>query len=748
MQVDLAAAAESVPFEKLWAAVLQPPSQPVSMPAESVPSEKLWAAGLQPPSQPAVSGLPADREAASPVFVPHSQPSPPPASATCPSIDEDLLVDGQLDDPDWSPQTAADVDMNDFQAAPHAETASHVQMDGPVSDSPSERLGLEAAQLSGDLFPSYVQPQQAHREIGKSPLLLAMQEMKGRAVEHIRYRVIELTELDDYAAATVRELGKIFAQKLKRETWDLIRQLAHLADLHEKKSPGSARHETVSSKFFLDAANRRSLEVTGFKNDGVEADLLRNKFQKVVEKLPRVVYEKLGTLETDRAKFAAVASLINKHSGELVEPDLSIAYWRLVPVGPGFARWDWGEQFWCYEDGWEAPSHFTATEHELHAKQWKPGHGGHLSVNKVMTTDITVIVRASKSKREDLLPAWDHMRFRHVCPCSNSERYAWIRSHSVVSLGEMLMILGEEHTLAEIYSLYRTLRVVVLKRRKDRCSASSGVLGRSSTGSSLSGMAGASVKRELKSSKDLLIEEYSTLMAQSLPDKNDGEGRETVFNKAVQYIHLNLLQDLSPPWIDRQFSQALPGNGVLCRYLKPTFVVWPVAIVEMLLGKVVMEKWSQRCRNVGLHFVALVGRPLYMCSCTLPNGKVCGAIAAMSPLLQQREPNRPFVCKRCANRQPHAHQALPVLRLLRLYAQVKVHDKVVAMRSMPMHILIHAPRTTAAWGVGHELPADALPITIASPTKLQLFHDTGFKYNNMESQNIWVYATHFQHVEG
>jgi hypothetical protein len=60
-------------------------------------------------------------------------------------------------------------------------------------------------------------------------------------------------------------------------------------------------------------------------------------------------------------------------------------------------------------------------------------------------------------------------------------------------------------------------------------------------------MAGASVKRELKSSKELLIEEYSTLMAQSLPDKNDGEGRETVFNKAVQYIHLSLLQDLSPP---------------------------------------------------------------------------------------------------------------------------------------------------------------------------------------------------------
>ena len=113
-------------------------------------------------------------------------------------------------------------------------------------------------------------------------------------------------------------------------------------------------------------------------------------------------------------------------------------------------------------------------------------------------------------------PAWDDMRFRHVCPCNNSEQYAWIRSHSVASLGEMLMILGEEeHTSAEIYSLYRTLRVVVLKRRKDRCSAK----GRSSTGSRLSGMAGASVKRELKSFKDLLIEEYSTLMALALPDE-------------------------------------------------------------------------------------------------------------------------------------------------------------------------------------------------------------------------------------
>ena len=72
------------------------------------------------------------------------------------------------------------------------------------------------------------------------------------------------------------------------------------------------------------------------------------------------------------------------------------------------------------------------------------------------------------------------------------------------------MILGTDYTAAEIYSLYRILRVVCLKRRKDRCSARGGP---PSSGSRVSGMAGAAVKREFKSSKELLIDEYATLMA-------------------------------------------------------------------------------------------------------------------------------------------------------------------------------------------------------------------------------------------
>ena len=389
----------------------------------------------------------------------------------------------------------------------------------------------------------------------------------------------------------------------------------------------------------------------------------------------------------------------------------------------------------CFENGQEAPANFTSEEHDLYGKQLKPTCAGQTSLLIACNTDILTVANQSGLSRDDLKPAWNDMRFRHVCPCRNTDKYVWIRSHSVISLGELLMILGTDYTAAEIYSLYRILRVVCLKRRKDRCSAR----GPPSSGSRVSGMAGAAVKREFKSSKELLIDEYTTLMAQALPGDNDKEAREALFQKAVQYIHLNLLQDLSPPSIERQFSQALPGNCVLFRYFLPD--------LSLLFGKDVLDAWRHRCHCVGLELVSLAGRPLYTCSCTLPNGKVCGAIATMSPLVQKREDNRPFMCKRCATRQPREHQALPVMRMVRLYAQVEVQGQVVAMRTVPMHIIIHAPTHNSAWGVGHQAPNELLNITMASPKQLELFHESGYKYSEQESQNIWIHATHFQDVE-
>ncbi len=68
----------------------------------------------------------------------------------------------------------------------------------------------------------------------------------------------------------------------------------------------------------------------------------------------------------------------------------------------------------------------------------------------VCNTDILTVANQSGFSRGDLKPTWNDMCFRHVCPCANIDKYVWIRSHSVISSGELLMILGTYYTAAEI----------------------------------------------------------------------------------------------------------------------------------------------------------------------------------------------------------------------------------------------------------------------------------------------------------
>ena len=110
--------------------------------------------------------------------------------------------------------------------------------------------------MSDDLFPAYLQPEQAHREIGESESLRAVQECKNKAVEHVRYRVVDISAIDPYAAANVVEIRKMLHRMLTRHSWDRVRQVSHLADLHEEKAPGSARAGTLSAHQFLDAASQ------------------------------------------------------------------------------------------------------------------------------------------------------------------------------------------------------------------------------------------------------------------------------------------------------------------------------------------------------------------------------------------------------------------------------------------------------------------------------------------------------------
>jgi len=237
----------------------------------------------------------------------------------------------------------------------------------------------------------------------------------------------------------------------------------------------------------------------------------------------------------------------------------------------------------------------------------------------------------------------------------------------------------------------------------------------------------------------------ATLKGQALPALNNKHAWDLLYHEAIEYLHVNLLQDLSPPWLGHQFSQALPGDGVLCRYLKPTFLRWPIGKVLVIFGQQVFEEWTQRCAQVGLPVAALIARPLYVCV-GKKQGEICGRIATMSPLLEQREKRRHFFCKECSGQQEEQHQALPVYRLMRLYVLVAVQEKQVPMRTAPMHVVVHAPKDASVWGVGHNAPTDSLDVARATPEAVQIFKKNGFRYNDRESQNMWLHASHFQDV--
>jgi len=366
----------------------------------------------------------------------------------------------------------------------------------------------------------------------------------------------------------------------------------------------------------------------------------------------------------------------------------------LLEVASDFFHYDWGEQFWCREHGHEVGDDWSLW------RQWAPVGDDHEEAVCIMSTDRSRVAKAKNLNVHSFWPAWDRMKFRHICPCEGVQTFAWFRISMVVSLGAMFMLLGKEVPAAQIYSLYRTLRIAVLKRRKTKC-------GYRGVGNAVSGMAAASIRESTKQWRELLIEEYATLRNQALPAVDDKRACEVLYREAIQYIHVNLLQDLSPPWVGHQFSQALPGDGVLCRYLKPTFLRWSAGMVPVIFGQRVFQKWTQECDQVGLRLAALVARPLYVCVGS-KDGEFCGKIAAMSPLMEQREKHRHFFCKVCARQHQEQHQALPVYRLLRLYVMVFVQDKQVAMRTTPMHIVIHAPKDDSVWGVGHNAPTEAL----------------------------------------
>jgi hypothetical protein len=252
-------------------------------------------------------------------------------------------------------------------------------------------------------------------------------------------------------------------------------------------------------------------------------------------------------------------------------------------------------------------------------------------VRRVLEYDATMDARS-------LQPDWRMQQCRVVVPCRGTEKYEWRRSGIVVTLGWLFKLLGPRFSAATIHYFYRTLHIVALKRRPGKSGKSKRpetVVG--TTGSSLQA---SKIKSALQTEEENMVQEYSFIIG------HVGEVAEAykkdMFAAAVRYMHMILLQDLRPPWLTHKFPQALPGDGVLSRYTRPSFLTWSVESANVLFGEKVMTPLGQVAEAVSVSVAGILARPLYLCTGQIQSAKkkpeLCMALASMSHSYNKKVP--------------------------------------------------------------------------------------------------------------
>ena len=69
-------------------------------------------------------------------------------------------------------------------------------------------------------------------------------------------------------------------------------------------------------------------------------------------------------------------------------------------------------------------------------------------------------------------------------------------------------------------------------------------------------------------------------------------------------------------WLAYTFPQALPGNGVLSGYTRPSFLRWDLAQGKEVFGRDVAKLLADLADAVDLELQGFLARPLYVCTCT------------------------------------------------------------------------------------------------------------------------------------
>ena len=641
-------------------------------------------------------------------------------SATSPLTDVPLLQDafsGEIE-VDWDgPGEDGEPGADAFEAT--AEFRAELEAEVSGATEANIRAGAEHEAARADALPEYLQPErQQWRE--HSAELATVHAIKSREVEHVRYRCVADFPRDVDIQSVTHQM-KVSARIYFHE----FHGGAHLSDLD--LSPGSA---SDFGKTFLSEAHKRSLWVTNLENKGGSSDTegFRTEYSKLLEDIPETAAQKFGEsyLESPAARAHLLVGLVNKHSGELVELDRLRFGWALKGVAPGSASAaaeSLVRSQWVCREGGEA-----AGGPELEFGYF----GSNNEVANRMSRAITAVAQQTGLWRNQLRADWDKQVTRVRVPCVGTAAFEWVRTGFVVSLGELMRALGLNYTAKQIYYLYRTLRIVAVKRSKIVKAPGSASAG---AGMGDRVLQAATLRKKIRN-KQQLMTEYAAAIGIEVQDTPE------FLNDAVRYLYALILSDMRPPWLEHTFPQALPGNGVLSKYTRPCFLMWDSILSIVVFGPRVQKVLTDITDRVGLLLGGVVARPLYQCMGIRPDG-ACMSMASMSRIFQGGPGRGEYLCSNCARR----GQGAPVsdsapLRALLLYAVSAVDgDQGHAVRMTPVRIVVSAPPEHWGWG---KRAVDPEELQEAQPEWQQLGRVGQWCYSLRESEQIWCSSAPFR----
>ena len=218
-------------------------------------------------------------------------------------------------------------------------------------------------------------------------------------------------------------------------------------------------------------------------------------------------------------------------------------------------------------------------------------------------------------------------------------------------------------------------------------------------------------------------------------------------------MHLVLLRDLTPPWVCQQFPKALPGDSLLSKLTRPSFLCWPEFDTDKVFGSPVAGLLRESARRVQKDFAGVIARPLYKCT-EMVGGHMCSNVASMSRFMVSPQGRPPYRCRECAGKLKHdgdaPGSASASLRALWAYPMVKdPRGQPTSLHvAEPVRLLLHAPPATWSWTslCATEVVdcEDARPIQITGGVIRGNRREELYTYDEAESAVLWSRSEPFQ----